>query len=217
VELDDLAELRQEYTHAGLARRDLATDPVDQFAAWFRAWREVAIGDPNAVVVTTATRDGRPSVRTVLLRAVDTSGFVFFTNHRSRKGREIAANPRVALLFPWHALGRQVMVEGEAVPLDQAACDAYWATRPRPSQLAALASPQSEVIADRAFLERRYDELAARHGDRPIERPPHWGGIRVVHDVVELWQGRERRLHDRFVYRRAGTEPTGWRIERLAP
>lgn len=217
MDLDDLADLRQEYTHAGLARHDLAPDPVDQFASWFRAWREVAVGDPNAMVVATATPDGRPSVRTVLLRALDAGGFVFFTNHRSRKGREIAANPRVALLFPWHALGRQVIVEGEAVPLDDAASDAYWATRPRASQLAALASPQSEAIADRAFLERRYDELDARHGDRPVDRPPHWGGFRVVHDAVELWQGRERRLHDRFVYRRDPDAPAGWCIERLAP
>ncbi|MGH9113478.1 MAG: pyridoxine/pyridoxamine 5'-phosphate oxidase, partial [Acidimicrobiales bacterium] len=140
----DLTHLRQEYVHAGLAEGDLAADPIEQFRTWFAAWNGVAVGDANAMVVTTATPDGRPAVRTVLLRAVDGGGFVFYTNHESRKGHEIAANPRVALLFPWHPLGRQVIVEGTAAPVDAATSDAYWATRPRGSQLAAIASPQSQ-------------------------------------------------------------------------
>ncbi|MBN2622560.1 MAG: pyridoxamine 5'-phosphate oxidase [Acidimicrobiales bacterium] len=209
--------MRQEYTYAGLDEDALAPDPVEQFRRWFAAWHEVAVGDPNAMVVTTATPDGRPSARTVLLRALDDAGFVFFTNHDSRKGRELAANPHAALLFPWHPLGRQVIVEGPAAPLDAPASDAYWATRPRASQIAALASPQSQPVADRAALDRRWDDLEADLAGAPVPRPPHWGGFRVAHERVEFWQGRERRLHDRLVYLRDPAQPSGWRIVRLAP
>ena len=217
MDLSELAELRQEYTYAGLDEADLAPEPVEQFRRWFAAWHEVAVGDPNAMVVSSATPDGRPSVRTVLLRALDADGFVFFSNRDSRKGRELAANPHAALLFPWHPLGRQVIVEGEAAPLDAAASDAYWATRPRGSQLAALASPQSQVIADRSVIDERWAQLDAELGHAPVPRPANWGGFRVVHDRVEFWQGRERRMHDRLVFRRAPASPTGWRTERLAP
>ena len=217
MDVSELTELRQEYTYAGLDEGDLAPDPVEQFRRWFATWHEVAVGDPNAMVVTTATTDGRPSVRTVLLRALDADGFVFFSNRDSRKGRELAANPHAALLFPWHPLGRQVIVEGAASPLDAAASDAYWATRPRGSQIAALASPQSQVVADRAALEHRWAQLEAELAGRSVPRPPHWGGIRVAHERVEFWQGRERRLHDRLAYRRDPAVPAGWRIERLAP
>jgi pyridoxamine 5'-phosphate oxidase len=217
VDLSELSELRQEYTYAGLDEGDLAPEPVEQFRRWFAAWHEVAVGDPNAMVVATASPDGRPSVRTVLLRALDGDGFVFFTNHDSRKGRELRGNPHAALLFPWHPLGRQVIVEGPASPLDPAASDAYWATRPRGSQLAAMASPQSEVIPDRATLDDRWADLEAEHAGRDIPRPSHWGGFRVTHERVEFWQGRERRMHDRLAYRRDPASPSGWRIERLAP
>jgi pyridoxamine 5'-phosphate oxidase len=177
----------------------------------------VAVGDPNAMVVSTATPDGRPSVRTVLLRALDDAGFVFFSNYDSRKGRELAANPRAALLFPWHPLGRQVVVEGVAAPLDAATSDAYWVTRPRGSRLAALASPQSQVIPDRAAVEERWAQLDAELADGEIPRPPNWGGFRVAHERVEFWQGRERRMHDRLVFHRDPSAPSGWRTERLAP
>ena len=217
MDLSELAELRQEYTYAGLDVDDLAPDPVTQFRRWFAAWNEVAVGDPNAMVVTTASPDGRPSVRTVLLRALDDEGFVFFTNLDSRKGRELAANPHAALLFPWHPLGRQVIVEGEAAPIPADASDAYWASRPRASQIAALASPQSQVVADRAALDDRWAALEADLAGRGVPRPPHWGGIRVRHERVEFWQGRERRLHDRLVYRRDPASASAWRIERLAP
>ncbi|HEX6166163.1 MAG TPA: pyridoxamine 5'-phosphate oxidase [Acidimicrobiales bacterium] len=217
MDLSELAELRQEYTFAGLDVDDLAPDPVAQFRRWFAAWHEVAVGDPNAMVVTTASLDGRPSVRTVLLRALDDDGFVFFTNQDSRKGRELAANPHAALLFPWHPLGRQVIVEGEAFPLPADASDAYWATRPRGSQIAALASPQSQVVADRAVLDDRWAALEAELAGRDVPRPPHWGGLRVRHERVEFWQGRERRLHDRLVYRRDPASGSAWRVERLAP
>jgi pyridoxamine 5'-phosphate oxidase len=217
MDLSELAELREEYTYAGLDEADLAPDPVEQFRRWFAEWRPVAVGDPNAMVVATATPEGRPSVRTVLLRGLDERGFVFFTNHESRKGRELAANPQVALLFPWHPLGRQVVVDGVAERLEDEAADAYWATRPRGSQIAALASPQSRPVPDRATLERRWAGIDAAHAGRPIPRPSHWGGIRVVHHRVEFWQGREHRMHDRLVYHRDPQAPTGWRVERLGP
>lgn len=217
MDLSELADLRQEYTYAGLDEADLAPDPVEQFRRWFAAWHEVAVGDPNAMVVTTATPEGRPSVRTVLLRALDGDGFVFFSNHESRKGRELTANPHAALLFPWHPLGRQVIVEGTAGPLDDAASDAYWVTRPRGSQIAALASPQSQVIADRSVIDQRWAQLEAELEGHEVPRPAHWAGIRVRHERVEFWQGRERRMHDRLVYRRDPAAVSGWRTERLAP
>lgn len=217
MDLTELAELRQEYTGAGLDEHDLAADPVEQFRRWFAAWREVAVGDPNAMVVTTASPDGRPSVRTVLLRALDARGFVFFSNYESRKGRELAANPQIALLFPWHPLGRQVIVEGRATPVGDDESDAYWATRPRGSQIAAMASPQSQVISDRVGFEQRWTELERQLEGEEVPRPANWGGFRVAHERVEFWQGREKRMHDRLVYRPAPDAPSGWRIERLAP
>ncbi|HKY68679.1 MAG TPA: pyridoxamine 5'-phosphate oxidase [Acidimicrobiales bacterium] len=217
MDLTELAELRQEYTGAGLDEHDLAGEPVEQFRRWFAAWREVAVGDPNAMVVSSATPDGRPSVRTVLLRALDGRGFVFFSNHESRKGRELAANPHAALLFPWHPLGRQVIVEGRATPIGDDESDAYWATRPRGSQIAAVASPQSQVIPDRAGFEKRWAELEHELAGVDVPRPATWGGFRVAHERVEFWQGREKRMHDRLVYRREPGAPPGWRVERLAP
>ena len=217
MDLSELADLRQEYTGAGLDETDLAADPVEQFRRWYAAWHDVAVGDPNAMVVTTATPEGRPSVRTVLLRALDADGFVFFSNYDSRKGRELAANPHAALLFPWHPLGRQVIVEGSASPVTDDASDAYWATRPRGSQIAAMASPQSQVIPDRAGFERRWADLERDLEGVDVPRPDNWGGFRVAHERVEFWQGRERRMHDRLAYRRDPDAPTGWRVERLAP
>jgi pyridoxamine 5'-phosphate oxidase len=217
VDTHELTDLRLEYGHAGLSVADLAADPIEQFRSWFAAWHEVAVGDPNAVVVATATPDGRPSLRTVLLRRVDERGFVFFSNYASRKGRELAANPHASLLFSWHPVGRQVIVEGPAAATGPAESDAYWATRPRGSQIAGAASPQSEVVADRAELERRWSEVEAAHAGGEVPRPDHWGGIRVVPERVEFWQGRELRLHDRLVYRRDPSATSGWAVERLAP
>jgi pyridoxamine 5'-phosphate oxidase len=213
----DIARLRQEYADAGLAVEDLVADPIEQFRRWFAAWREVAVGEPEAMVVTSSTLDGRPSVRMVLLRRFDADGFVFFSNRDSRKGREMAANPRVALLFPWHPVGRQVIVEGTAAPISDEDSDAYWVTRPRGSQIAASASPQSQVVPDRTTLEQRFGELERRHEGRPVPRPGHWGGTCVSPDRVEFWQNRDRRMHDRLVYWRDTTRSSGWRIERLAP
>jgi pyridoxamine 5'-phosphate oxidase len=213
----DLAQLRQQYADAGLSEGDLLADPIEQFRAWFDPWGVVAPGEPDAMVVTSATPDGRPSARMVLLRRFGPEGFVFFSNRESRKGREVAANPRAALLFPWHPVGRQVIVEGTVAPSDDQVSDGYWLTRPRGSQIAAAASPQSQVVADRAALERLYDEVAQVHEGQPVPRPAHWGGLCVSPERVEFWQHRENRLHDRLVYRRDITGPSGWRIERLAP
>jgi pyridoxamine 5'-phosphate oxidase len=213
----DPAQRRQEYADAGLSEGDVAADPMDQFAGWFAAWRGAAVGEPDAMVVSSATLDGRPAVRMVLLRRFGPEGFVFFTNRESRKGRELAANPRAALLFPWHPVGRQVIVEGSVAPVDDEASDAYWVTRPRGSQIAAAASPQSRVIPDRVALERRVDELARRYEGEPVPRPDHWGGLCVAPDRLEFWQHRESRMHDRIAYCRDTTRPSGWRIERLAP
>lgn len=217
MDTHELTALRLEYSHAGLSAADLAADPIVQFRTWYAAWHEVAVGDPNAVVVATATPDGRPSVRTVLLRHLDDRGFVFFTNYASRKGRELAANPRATLLFSWHPVWRQVIVEGPAAPVTAAESDAYWATRPRGSQIAGAASPQSEVVADRAELERRWSEVESAWAGRPVPRPAGWGGYRVTPERVEFWQGREQRMHDRLVYRRDASGTSGWVVERLAP
>jgi pyridoxamine 5'-phosphate oxidase len=217
MDLDELADLRREYESAGLGEADLDPDPIAQFGAWFKAWHQVAVGDPNAMVLATATPDGRPAARTVLLKGLVDGGFVFYTNYESRKGRELAANPRATLLFPWHAVGRQLIVEGTVARLPAEASDAYWATRPPGSRLGAAASPQSTVVADRADLDERYAEVAAAHPGGDIPRPTHWGGFRVEPDRFELWQGRVNRLHDRLAYRPDPSLPTGWRVERLAP
>ncbi len=208
-----LAEMRRAYRTGGLDEAALAREPFAQFTRWLADAVECELDEPNAMVVSTATPDGHPSSRTVLLKALDT-GFVFFTNHTSRKGREIAANPYVALLFPWHAMSRQVGVVGPAERVSPEQTAAYFTSRPYGSQLGAWASHQSEVIDSRAVVEDRYAALAARWAPGQVPVPPFWGGIRVVPQTVEFWQGRDNRLHDRLRYRRAGT---GWAVERLSP
>ena len=211
----DLSELRREYAAGGLDETDLLPDPIDMFRRWMHDTVAAALHEPNAMVVSTATATGVPSSRTVLLKGLDERGFVFYTNYRSRKAAELAANPACALLFPWHPLERQVRVEGTATRLDAAENDAYFGTRPRASQLGAWASPQSEVVPDRAALDAAYREAAARFGDGEVPTPPHWGGFRVRPETVELWQGRRSRMHDRLRYRRDGGD--GWVVERVAP
>jgi pyridoxamine 5'-phosphate oxidase len=220
VDLDDLAGLRHEYQDTGIDEADVDPDPFAQFAAWFRAWRALPIGEPNAMVVATAAdaaSGGRPSARTVLLKGVSHAGFVFYTNYDSRKGRELAANPQATLLFSWHPVGRQVIVEGAVEHTTEAEADAYWASRPRGSRLGAAASPQSEVVEDRAALDARFADLDARYATTEIPRPPHWGGFRVVPDRIEFWQGRANRVHDRLAYERDPAADSGWRLRRLAP
>lgn len=211
----DLADLREEYARGGLDEADLAPDPLDTFARWYDEATAAGVHEPNAMVVATVDPDGAPSSRIVLLKGFGPDGFRFFTNTASRKGVALAAEPRCALLFPWHPLERQVRVEGRAVPLDDADVAAYFERRPRGSRLGAWASPQSREVGSRADLTVAYDAADARFGDDgEVPVPPTWGGYRVEPDVVEFWQGRPSRLHDRLVYRRTGTD---WRVVRLAP
>jgi pyridoxamine 5'-phosphate oxidase len=193
---------------------DLDPDPIVQFQRWFAGAVERALPQPEAAALATASADGRPSVRMVLVKGVDARGFRFFTHADSRKGRELAANPRAALAFHWHALGRQVRVEGAAAPIPAEESDAYFATRPEGSRYSAAASPQSRVIRDRAELEREVARLRARYPGGDLPRPERWHGYRLVPDAVEFWQQGLDRLHDRLRYRREGA---GWVIERLAP
>jgi pyridoxamine 5'-phosphate oxidase len=196
---------------------DLDPDPIVQCKRWLDdAGRHPAVDEPAAVVLATADPAGRPSARAVLLRGLDERGFVFFTNTRSRKATELAANPHGALVFLWQPMHRQIRVTGTVERVDAATEDAYFAGRPRGSQLAAWASDQSEVVASRAALDARYEALEREHEGRDVPRPPHWGGYRLAHDEVELWSQRPNRMHDRLRYVRAPSE-AGWRIERLAP
>ncbi|WP_329140821.1 pyridoxamine 5'-phosphate oxidase [Streptomyces sp. NBC_01476] len=214
--------MRKQYQAAGLDESELAGDPYEQFARWFtdavQATGGGALTEPNAMVVSTVGPDGVPSSRTVLLKGYDQRGFVFFTNYGSRKGRELAANPRVSLLFPWHPIARQVIVAGRAerVPAQETA--AYFHSRPHGSQIGAWASEQSSVVASRAGLEEEYARLAARWPEgTQVPVPPDWGGFRVVAASVEFWQGRENRLHDRLRYVAGGAGGDPWSVERLAP
>ncbi len=208
------ADLRKDYTLAGLAEKDLARDPFRQFEKWFAEAQAAKVPEPNAMVLASCTPDGRPSTRTVLLKALDGRGFVFYTNYESRKGRELAGNARASLLFPWIAMERQVMVEGTASRVTREESDAYFHSRPRLSQLAAWASNQSSVIGDRALLETAMKALEKQYAGTDVPLPPNWGGFRLAPESVEFWLGRRSRLHDRLRYRR---DKDGWAIERLAP
>jgi pyridoxamine 5'-phosphate oxidase len=209
----DVAALRREYTRQGLRRTDLAPDPIAQFRQWFGEATSAELVEPNAMVL--GTTDGkRPSSRTVLLKAYDERGFVFFTNYESRKAQEIAENPDASLLFPWYPLERQVGILGRAERISAAESLAYFASRPHGSRLGAWVSQQSTVISSRQFLEMKWDEMKQKFADGEVPLPSFWGGIRVVPTEIEFWQGRENRLHDRFRYTRSGDV---WTIERLSP
>lgn len=210
----DLAARREDYARGGLSEADLTADPVTMFERWYAEAAAAGVHEPNAMVVATATPDGVPSSRFVLLKGLSDGGFVFYTNLGSRKGHELAANPRCALLFPWHVLERQVRVDGVAEPLPRAEVEAYFASRPRGSQLGAWASHQSAVVSGRDELEAAYDDAAARFDGADVPVPDEWGGFRVRPETVEFWQGRTGRMHDRLVYRRADAV---WVTERLAP
>jgi pyridoxamine 5'-phosphate oxidase len=209
----DLAAMRREYGDSGLDEADLPPEPVTLWRTWLEAAVAAAIAEANAMVVSTVDADGTPSSRLVLCKYADSDGFVFYTNYDSRKARAIAANPRVSLLFPWHSLGRQVRVEGTADRVDVAESAAYFASRPRGAQLSAWASAQSSVVPSRAELEAEVAAMAERYADE-VPRPAHWGGYLVRPSIVEFWQGRPDRLHDRLRYRRAAD---GWVVDRLAP
>lgn len=197
-----------------LRRRQLDPDPLRQFAAWYEEARAAGEPMPEAAALATATCDGRPSVRMVLLKGFDARGFVFFSGYESRKGRELAANPRAALCFYWHGLGRQARLEGPVERTSREESEAYFSSRPLGAQLSAFVSRQSEPVASRDELEAAVEALRARIGDGPVPLPGHWGGFRLVPDEYEFWQHREDRLHDRFRYSR---DAVAWRIERLSP
>lgn len=210
-----LASLRQEHALRGLSEGDLDPSPFAQFEGWLREAMDNGVPEPNAMALATATRDGAPSARMVLLRGFDERGFVFYTNYESRKGQELAQNPRAALVFHWAELGRQVRVTGRVERVSQEESDAYFSSRPRGSRLGAWASEQSSVIAGREVLEGRLREVEAEFPDEEVPRPPFWGGYRVVPESIEFWQSRPSRLHDRLRYARQADDT--WVIERLSP
>ena len=214
MESPDLARMREVYARDGLEESAAGDDPLVLFGRWLDDAVTAQIHEPNAMALATSTPDGRPSVRIVLLKGLDESGMTFFTNYESRKGGELEANPRAAAALLWHPLQRQVRVEGPVARIATDKSDAYFHSRPHGSQLGALASPQSSVVADRAALDARYEAAAETYGEGDVPRPDHWGGYRIELQSIEFWQGRESRLHDRLRFVRSGS---AWTRERLAP
>lgn len=234
----DIADLRREYNLTGLRRRDLAPDPMAQFKQWFdqatgarasgrmrkffvKLYKSLLmltgaeLGDVNAMTLATVDNQGRPSARVVLLKGLDARGFVFYTNYNSRKGLELAGNPRAALVFYWPDMERQVCVAGEVTKLPEAESKAYFDSRPRGSRIAACASNQSEPVRDRAVLDEQWRGFEEKHPGAEVPKPPHWGGYVLAPSRMEFWQGRPKRLHDRFRYTRQ--PDNSWAIERLSP
>lgn len=211
----NFAELRREYTKSGLRRADLDPHPLAQFQKWFEEALNSKLLEPSAMTLATVDADGRPSARIVLLKGADERGFLFFTNYESRKGRELAANPRASLVVHWAELERQICITGDVAKVSRAESEKYFALRPRGSQLGACVSKQSSSVPDRAFLEARLQEVEKQFANRDVEMPGHWGGYVLAPSRIEFWQGRPNRLHDRFQYSK---QPDGtWRIERLSP
>ena len=212
----DLGELRRSYSRAGLRREDLDADPIHQFESWFDEASKAELAEPNAMVLATCGKNGKPMQRTVLLKAFDARGFVFYTNYESRKAMQIEENPNVSLHFLWLPLERQIAIAGSVQKVSTAESLKYFVSRPRGSRLGAWVSNQSSVINSRKLLEMKLDEVARKFKDGDVPLPSFWGGYRVVPESIEFWQGRENRLHDRFVYQRP--EPGAeWAIDRLAP
>lgn len=210
----DIAQIRREYTQRSLNKAQVDADPIKQFGQWLGEAQSAELPEPTAMALATVSARGEPSVRIVLLKGVDESGFVFYTNYDSAKGADIAGNSSVSMVFFWKELERQVRIRGAAVKLDQASSRAYFASRPRGSQLGALASQQSRPVANRTVLEQHFAELEDRYRDAEIPMPEYWGGYRVAPNSIEFWQGRASRLHDRLLYQRQEDQ---WRIIRLQP
>jgi pyridoxamine 5'-phosphate oxidase len=210
-----LRDLRREYAHRSFSEADALPDPLAQFRVWFDEALAAQVIDPNAMSLATATRAGEPSARTVLLKDVDDTGFVFFTQYNSAKGRDLVENPRAALLFYWAELERQVRITGSVRPVPREVSEAYFASRPIESQWAAWTAPQSAEVADRETLEQQYADVRSRYAEGPVPCPPYWGGFHVTAERIEFWQGRPGRLHDRLLYVRQGDGT--WTRVRLAP
>jgi pyridoxamine 5'-phosphate oxidase len=210
----DLANFRKEYSNRGLKREEMDADPVSQFSTWFSQATELGLHEPNAMTLATVDESGMPCQRTVLLKYFDSAGFVFFTNYNSRKAKQIEANPRVSLLFPWITLERQVVIQGSAERISTAESLKYFISRPRESQIGAWVSNQSEVITSRKFLMQKLAEIGEKFSQGEIPLPSFWGGYRIRPQAMEFWQGGPARLHDRFFYRKTDAD---WSIERLSP
>ena len=213
----DLSQFRREYLKGGLNKGDLDPDPQQQFSLWFEQARKTDIADPTAMILATVSAEGKPSQRTVLLKYYDERGYVFFTNFESRKAREIGENANVSLLFAWLELERQVQINGKAERISAAESAKYFMTRPKDSQIAAWVSSQSHKLSSRQILLQKFNEMKTKIGEGKVPLPSFWGGYRVIPEEIEFWQGRESRLHDRFLYVPSDASTPGWTVERLAP